>query len=145
MQFYAYLYLREDRTPYYAGKGSGKRAFEKKHHRVVLPPVKSLILVFPQESEADAFALEMALIRFFGRVDLGTGCLENRTVGGEGNAGFKWPSRTPAHLQKMRVANLGHPDYSTAAGIEKARTTKRTLAYRAAASAKQKLVWAARK
>jgi len=81
-QFYAYLWLREDRTPYYAGKGCGRRAYKRDDHRV-RPPSLDRIIVFPRPNEADAFKLEIALIRFFGRKDIGTGCLRNMTDGGE--------------------------------------------------------------
>src|SRR5207253_2449071 len=42
------------------------------------------ILVQPYPSEADAFAAEVFLISYFGRKDLGTGCLRNLTDGGDG-------------------------------------------------------------
>jgi hypothetical protein len=35
-QFYAYIWLREDGTPYYVGKGKGRRAF--RHHECISPP-----------------------------------------------------------------------------------------------------------
>ena len=105
MKFYAYLYLREDRTPYYAGKGTGKRAFATSH--CVPPPRdKSRILIFPQSSEVDAFALEMAFIRVFGRKDLGTGCLRNATNGGEGSSGY---AHTPATKLKQSQIKKAAP------------------------------------
>jgi hypothetical protein len=145
MDFYAYLYLREDGTPYYAGKGSGERAFNKRQHRVSVPSDKSHILIFPQKSEADAFNMEITLIRRFGRVDLGTGCLLNLTNGGQGYTGHFGFKKSQETLRRMRDVNLGHPDYSTAEGIARARATKRTHAYRIAAAEKQRLVWAKRK
>lgn len=86
--FYSYMWMREDESPYYVGKGSGKRAFINGHgvHR---PPCLFRIVVFPQDSEADAFRSEMDLIELFGRKDLGTGCLRNLTNGGEGTTGHK--------------------------------------------------------
>lgn len=81
-QFYTYLWLREDGTPYYVGKGKDDRAFYKHSHRFNPPPAKR-ITIYPAESESEAFENEIALIWYYGRKDLGTGCLRNLTDGGE--------------------------------------------------------------
>lgn len=83
--FYTYLWLREDGTPYYAGKGKGRRAYIA--HAIGSPPTKERIVIYPAQSEQDAFATEKALIWYYGRKDLGTGCLRNFTDGGEGASG----------------------------------------------------------
>lgn len=108
--FYSYIWLREDGTPYYVGKGKGRRAFDKILHNVSCPADRSRILIFPQDSEADAFESERAIITLFGRKDLGTGCLRNLTDGGEGTTGHKGQKRTEDCRQKMRdAAALRHP------------------------------------
>jgi hypothetical protein len=85
MQFYAYLWLRADGTPYYAGKGKGFRAYAP--HRHIYPPTdKNRIVIFYRDSEEAAFETEKELIRNWGRKDLGSGCLRNRTDGGDGLA-----------------------------------------------------------
>ena len=83
--FYTYLWLREDGTPYYVGKGHGKRAFvnHRKGNRLKPPRDKTLILVQYFESEEDAFFAEMFLIAAYGRKKNNTGCLGNLTEGGE--------------------------------------------------------------
>lgn len=92
-QFYTYMWLREDGTPYYVGKGQGKRAFRNGcPTRAVIPewidePDTAHIVVYPMGSEAEAFEAEIALIWYYGRKDLGTGCLRNLTSGGEGTSG----------------------------------------------------------
>jgi hypothetical protein len=86
-RFYTYAYLREDRTPYYIGKGSGERVY-KKDRRVRPPKDKSRIIFLKQNlTEEEAFRHEIYMIAVLGRKDLGTGILHNRTDGGEGASG----------------------------------------------------------
>jgi hypothetical protein len=103
--FYSYLWLREDGTPYYAGKGSGRRAFRSIGHSVHRPVDRSHIVVFPMLNEAEAFESEIALIELFGRKDNGTGVLRNMTDGGEGVRGHK---RTEEHNKRISIALIGH-------------------------------------
>ena len=101
--FYVYAYLREDQTPYYIGKGKGNRAWEK-NHGVNLPEESRIVLIETNLSQQDAFELEIKLIQQYGRKDLGTGILRNRTNGGEGTAGLK---QTDAHKEKISKALKG--------------------------------------
>jgi hypothetical protein len=128
------------------GKGKGDRAFVD-HGRIHPPSDTRLILIFPQDSEADAFESERELIWLFGRKDLGTGILRNLTDGGEGGAGChaKKAPRTLEHLQKMRKVNLGHPDRSTPEGKAKADATKRTPEMRALAREHARRGWELRR
>ena len=80
--FYTYLWLREDGTPYYVGKGKGNRGFESRHHRHRCPP-RDRIIIQEWPSEEEAFSAEIFLILYYGREDLGTGCLRNLTNGGD--------------------------------------------------------------
>jgi hypothetical protein len=105
MNFYSYLWLREDGTPYYAGKGCGRRAYESDSHNVHRPKLRLNILVFPMLSEAEAFESEIAFIDLFGRLDLGTGCLRNITAGGDGVFGRR---HTAECRQRMSVSHTGH-------------------------------------
>jgi len=102
--FYTYLWLRDDGTPYYAGKGKGNRAFTKGSHRVKCPKDSSQIIVQEWLSEEDAFDAEKFLIAYYGRLDLGTGCLRNLTDGGEGFAGLVF---TPEHVAALIIGQTG--------------------------------------
>ena len=82
--YYTYAYLREDDTPYYIGKGTGKRAWDK-NHRVNLPTDPSRIQIIKEGlTDEEAKSLEIELIAKYGRKDLGTGILQNQTDGGDG-------------------------------------------------------------
>jgi hypothetical protein len=101
-RFYTYAYLREDRTPYYIGKGCGKRAFQK--HTCGRPPKDRILFLKQNLTEEEAIKHEIYMIAVFGRKDLGTGCLRNRTDGGDGVGKRVW---TPEQRQKAREQKLG--------------------------------------
>jgi hypothetical protein len=83
--YYTYAYLREDRTPYYIGKGQGNRAYKRCKKDIKPPKDKSRIILLKQNlTEEEAFRHEVYMIAVFGRKDLGTGILHNRTDGGDG-------------------------------------------------------------
>jgi hypothetical protein len=104
-QYYIYSYLREDHSPYYIGKGSGKRAYTKGPKEVKPPRDKSRVRILKADlTEEEAFLLEKLYILMFGRIDLGTGILRNRSDGGDGASGA---IRSDETREKLRQANLG--------------------------------------
>ena len=105
--FYTYAYLRKDGTPYYIGKGTGNRAWVKHNYKksgIRTPNADSRIVILESNlTELGAFALERRMIRWYGRKDLQTGILRNKTDGGEGATGPK----SVDHAKKIGAANLG--------------------------------------
>ena len=126
--FYTYAYLREDKTPYYIGKGSGKRVFVSHKGRngkivISVPPEERILILKENLTEEEAFRHEKYMISLFGRKDKGTGILRNQSDGGEGSSGHKksdeWkktqsermknknPMHNPETLEKMRKSKTG--------------------------------------
>jgi len=103
--YYIYSYLRENHSPYYIGKGKEGRAFTKGYKEVRPPQDKSKVKILKANlTEEEAFALERLYILMFGRKDLGTGILRNKTDGGDGASGA---IRSDETREKLRQANLG--------------------------------------
>jgi hypothetical protein len=105
MDYYTYAYLREDGTPYYIGKGRGRRAFLK--HSGFYPPSKERILFLKKNlTEEKAFNHEIYMIAVFGRKDLRTGILHNKTNGGYGCSG---KIMTEQDIKNRKKGRLGKP------------------------------------
>jgi hypothetical protein len=85
--YYVYFYLREDRTPYYVGKGSGKRINQRHKFSggkfLPLPPLDRRVIVKYFNDEEECFLFEEWLIEFYGR-KLDGGILNNQCKGGGG-------------------------------------------------------------
>lgn len=110
MIFYTYIWLRDDGTPYYVGKGHGKRAF-----RTGCPPFERIILQ-EWETELEAFAAERLLISLYGRKDNGTGVLRNLTDGGDGSANPAEHVLKAHSIAGRRNVETGHLQKISSAG-----------------------------
>jgi len=103
-KYYTYAYLREDGTPYYIGKGKNERIDNPLHNSINLPPKERRLFLKQNLTEEEAFKHEIYMIAVFGRKDLGTGILRNKTNGGEGASGAV---RSDDFKKKISIAQKG--------------------------------------
>ncbi len=126
--FYVYVYrdprpLKKDQ-PVYVGKGTGNRDLShwsrgshNKPFQDFISHLKQRGLVAPCERvfettvEAEAFAKEIELIALYGRRNIGTGTLFNRTNGGEGASGMVKTAEQKAVDGKFSKEHWQQPEY----------------------------------
>jgi hypothetical protein len=105
--YYVYAYLRKsDLTPYYIGKGKGRRAWAKDHNVRVPDENFRIVIIEGNLTNVGACAIERRLIKWYGRKDLGTGILRNLTDGGDGTVNHKL---TEQQRKARSVARKGVP------------------------------------
>ena len=121
--FYTYAYLRENGTPYYIGKGKGRRAFRKEGRAIKTPPKGRILLLKTGLTEEQAFRHEVYMIALYGRKDLRTGILYNFTDGGEGASGVKDSEETRKKKSQSHKGRKKSPEHR--ANIGKANTGKK--------------------
>jgi hypothetical protein len=109
-RFYTYAYLRKDRyTPYYIGKGCGKRCYDGRGKNCVPPKNKSRIVIIKDNlTEEEAFILEEKLISFWGRKCDG-GVLLNISPGGSAPPVGDGSNLIPYNKERKLTGSKIHP------------------------------------
>lgn len=105
-QFYVYIHKKPDGTPFYVGKGHGRRAYNfysrsEWHKNIVAKYGKNNIIVeiINCDNESQAFDLEKIYIK---QIKNDGVCLVNLTDGGEGSTGYKPTEETRRKLKKTQ-------------------------------------------
>jgi len=102
--YYTYAWLREDRTPYYVGKGIDNRAYcpHRRGDTYISPPPKDRVIFLKKNlTEFDAYKHENYIITILGLKSEG-GILINMSYGGEGSSGRVLSEETK---EKIRQKN----------------------------------------
>lgn len=113
-RFYVYAWCYPEGTPFYVGRGSGRRYKDEFGRNTLFQRIVAKIRRDGAEPtivrwhdglrEEDATRLEVAYIRLFGRRDNGTGVLCNMTDGGDG---VKGAPRNPVAIEKTASFHRG--------------------------------------
>jgi hypothetical protein len=125
-KWYVYqLRAATEDLPFYIGKGKGRRKDQHflvgklrdgshKSNKILKCQAEGIEvyaeILFEYDDETSAFAKEKELIKFYGRRDLGTGCLTNWADGGEGAAGTTRSAEWKAKISAMNKGKTITPE-----------------------------------
>ena len=114
-KYFVYMYMDQDNVPFYIGKGYRYRyrpkyhTYSKSHtsHKIRSIGIDNVKVHFLHKdlTGKEACSWERYWIKYFGRLDNGTGQLTNHTDGGEGTSGYKFSNEAK---QNLRKAQKGH-------------------------------------
>jgi hypothetical protein len=102
-----YRHIRLDKNePFYIGIGSMKRAYSKQGRNVIWKNIVKkteyrVDILFEDLTREEACEKEIEFIKLYGRKDLGTGTLSNRTDGGEGTGNHSNETKLKISLKKI--------------------------------------------
>ena len=113
-RFYIYIHRKPDGTPFYVGKGHGKRAYKRTnrnpHHTAILAKYGDAVIIdiIHAESEQHAFQLEREHIAMFR--DHGYR-LANQTDGGDGVTGLIMSDEAKQKMAQAKIGKKQKPEH----------------------------------
>ena len=116
--YYVYYYLRNKDskngkagTPYYVGKGKDKRITTKHSKGISIPIDKNMIVKIKENlTENAAHLIEITHIKLWGRIDIGTGILHNKTDGGDGSSGLVHTAESKNKMKLIQTEIQNTPE-----------------------------------
>jgi len=113
-QFYVYIHKKPDGTPFYVGKGHGKRAYKfngrNPYHQAILNKYQGKIIVevINCTNELQAFNLEKIYVK---QLREQGHRLTNMTDGGEGICGFKMDESTKKRINAINRTKVRSEEF----------------------------------
>lgn len=152
-KFYIYMYLDQDNTPFYIGKGCGDRYKIQKHawnshnynsflkRKIKKIGVTNIKIYFLHKNltEEAAFRQEKYWIKYIGRRSAKEGTLCNLTDGGEGMSGHKHSEEAKRKIGEKNKGNTSWHKGRPLSEEHKYKISKANTGYKHSENAKRKM------
>lgn len=125
--YYTYAYLREDKTPYYIGKGQGNRAYvshKRRNGQNFKPKNKNQIIILKKfDCEEESYIHEKYMIHLYG-LKINGGLLINLTSGGDGGGRIKYSNEKRKESYKNKAKEYRRKNRKRERELENERNKK---------------------